>query len=81
MAKMDVARFIKLRHAVKDVRFNDEDKTFSVIVRDLNEDVTHAPETFDFVVNATGHFSFANIPKFEGIQTFPGRIIHSTDFR
>ena len=38
-------------------------------------------EEFDRVVNATGHFSTPNVPYFEGIDTFPGRVLHAHDFR
>ena len=33
------------------------------------------------VIVATGHFSTPNVPGFEGIQSFPGRVLHSHDFR
>ena len=35
----------------------------------------------DFVVNATGHFSFPNKPVIDGMETFPGRVIHSGELR
>jgi trimethylamine monooxygenase len=38
-------------------------------------------ETFDYVVIATGHFSVPNVPSFEGIDCFPGRVIHGHEFR
>ena len=38
-------------------------------------------ETFDYVVVANGHFSTPNIPEFPGIGGFPGRVMHSHDFR
>lgn len=38
-------------------------------------------EQLDYVVVATGHFSYPNAPHVEGIEQFPGRIIHSHDFR
>jgi len=33
------------------------------------------------VVVANGHFSTPNVPSFPGIETFPGRVMHSHDFR
>ena len=36
---------------------------------------------FDKLVVATGHFSVPNIPEFEGINTFPGEVLHAHDFR
>lgn len=38
-------------------------------------------EVFDKVIVATGHFSTPNIPSFDGIDSFPGRVIHAHDFR
>ena len=38
-------------------------------------------EEFDYVVVATGHFSTPNIPYFEGLEEFPGRVLHAHDFR
>ena len=39
------------------------------------------PETFDYVIVATGHFSTPNVPHFPGIESFPGRVMHSHDLR
>ena len=33
------------------------------------------------VVIASGHFSVPYIPEYEGMKSFPGRILHSHDFR
>ena len=38
-------------------------------------------DNFDFVVVSTGHFSVPYIPEYEGMDSFPGRIMHSHDFR
>lgn len=38
-------------------------------------------EEFDYVIVATGHFSTPNMPYFEGLEEFPGRIMHAHDFR
>src|SRR5690606_4414802 len=32
-------------------------------------------------VVATGHFSYPNVPHFEGIETFSGQVLHAHDFR
>ena len=47
---------------------------------DLNEQTNHEEE-FDHVVVTTGHFSVPNVPSFEGIDRFPGRVLHAHDFR
>ena len=38
-------------------------------------------DNFDFVVVSTGHFSVPFIPEYKGMDSFPGRIMHSHDFR
>ena len=38
-------------------------------------------EIFDNVVVASGHFSVPFIPEYDGMNNFPGRILHSHDFR
>ena len=66
--------FICFEHLIKSVTYHPETNDFSVIAKDLKRDITHPMETFDFVVNATGHFSIPNIPEFEGINRFPGKL-------
>ena len=38
-------------------------------------------DSFDYVVVSSGHFSVPFIPEYKGMNTFPGRIMHSHDFR
>ena len=38
-------------------------------------------EIFDNVIVASGHFSVPFIPEYDGMNNFPGRILHSHDFR
>ena len=38
-------------------------------------------ENFDYVVVSSGHFSVPYIPEYPGMSSFPGRIMHSHDFR
>ncbi len=38
-------------------------------------------DKFDYVVVSTGHFSVPFIPEYKGMSSFPGRIMHSHDFR
>lgn len=40
-----------------------------------------ATDDFDKVIVATGHFSTPNVPEFEGLADFPGRVLHAHDFR
>lgn len=61
--------------------FNDSTDDFSVVAKNLEENTDLPAQKFDHVIVATGHFSVPNIPSFPGIDQFPGRIIHSHDFR
>ena len=38
-------------------------------------------DNFDYGVVSTGHFSVPFIPEYKGMNSFPGRIMHSHDFR
>ena len=61
--------------------YNDSTDDFSVVVKNLPEDQVLPAEKFDYIIVATGHFSVPKMPSFPGIEKFPGRIIHSHDFR
>ena len=61
--------------------YNDSTDDFSVVAKDLTEDKDLPPQQFDYLIVASGHFSVPNIPSFPGIDRFPGRIMHSHDFR
>jgi trimethylamine monooxygenase len=37
--------------------------------------------TFDHVIVATGHFTIPYVVEFEGMSKFPGRVLHSHDYR
>jgi trimethylamine monooxygenase len=37
--------------------------------------------TFDHVIVASGHYTIPNMTDFEGMSKFPGRVLHSHDFR
>ncbi|XP_055337790.1 senecionine N-oxygenase-like [Paramacrobiotus metropolitanus] len=65
---------------VRWVEFDDKSDKFTVTVKDLQSDIVHT-EQFDWVVVATGHFSIPNYPEFPGMDSFPGRVVHSHDFR
>jgi trimethylamine monooxygenase len=80
LAKSGVRKYIKFRHAVRNVIFDTRTGLFTVTVKDLQAD-TLVSETFDYVVVATGHFSTPNVPYFEGVERFPGRVLHAHDFR
>lgn len=76
--KYELQRYIQFSTAVKYVEF--VDGQFRIRIKDLVADQERI-EFFDSLIVATGHFSTPNLPKFEGIEQFPGRILHSHDFR
>lgn len=78
--KSGVTSYIKLSTAVRSVTYNDDTGKFTVAVKDLKADEISSSE-FDYVIAASGHFSTPNVPDFPGIRTFPGRVLHSHDFR
>jgi trimethylamine monooxygenase len=56
-------------------------KQFHVTVQELlaNKSMEHL--IFDHVIVASGHYTIPNMPDFEGLSKFPGRILHSHDYR
>ncbi|MGB3495416.1 MAG: NAD(P)/FAD-dependent oxidoreductase [Elainellaceae cyanobacterium] len=76
----NLKRYIQFNTAVKHVTFDDATEKFSVQVKDLVTDGDRT-ETFDSVIVSTGHFSVPNVPTFDGIEKFPGRVLHGHDFR
>lgn len=78
--KANVRHWVRFNTPVRMVRFDDTTKTFTVTAHDRVEDRMY-DEEFDYVVVATGHFSTPNIPYFEGVRTFNGRVLHAHDFR
>ena len=78
--KNDIRKYIQFGTAVRWVSHNAEKNTFNVTVEDLKTG-GHRTEEFDYVIVSTGHFSVPNMPDFPGFEQFPGRILHSHDFR
>ena len=78
--KSGVRRYIRFSCPVRWVAWNAALSRFEVTVKDLAAD-EHRTELFDDVIVANGHFSIPNVPHFEGIDRFPGRVMHAHDFR
>src|SRR5690606_31204503 len=78
--KSDMRGCIRFSTVARWVDFDEATQQFSVTVEDLANQRTYT-ETFDYVVVASGHFSTPNMPYFEGIETFPGTVMHAHDFR
>ena len=52
-----------------------------MLVKDLVNDQFLPAQTFDYVIVATNHFSVPHVPDFPGLNKFPGRVMHSHNFR
>ena len=78
--KQDIRKYIKFECPVRWVTFDDETQKFTVTVMNHKTEQQET-EVFDYVVVATGHFSTPNMPYFEGLAQFQGRILNAHDFR
>jgi trimethylamine monooxygenase len=77
--KDELRRFIQFNTAVRWVAPG-SGGGFEVTTENLTDQHTRTEE-FDYVIVATGHYSVPNVPEYEGFATFPGRVMHSHDFR
>ena len=78
--KAKVRKWVRFSTPVRMVEWNKKKKLFNVTVHDRKKDRMYT-EQFDHVIVASGHFSTPNVPHFEGIGTFNGRVVHAHDFR
>lgn len=78
--KSGVEKYVRFRTPVRNVTYDDRTGKFNVTSKDLKNDI-QTTEQFDYVVVASGHFSTPNVPEFEGLRMFPGRVMHAHDFR
>jgi trimethylamine monooxygenase len=74
----DIRKYIRFHTAVRHV--DNQGQIFKVTVEDL---ITNVIEDliFDYVVVAPGRYSTPNMPQFDGIKQFPGRVLHAKSFR
>lgn len=78
--KAGVRDWIRFSTPVRLVTYDEGTGTFTVTAQNLI-DSTMTAEVFDNVVVASGHFSTPNVPYFEGMEGFNGRVLHAHDFR
>ena len=76
----EIRESIKFNTVVRQVEFDTEKDHFIVRAFDCVTGKT-STDYFSHVVVAIGHFSVPEIPSFEGMDEFPGRIVHSHEFR
>ncbi|KAL4238253.1 hypothetical protein ACF0H5_002966 [Mactra antiquata] len=79
-SQCDLFKLVNGDTLVKNVTYNDSDDTFSVTTSRVGDNRT-ATQIFSHVIVAVGRYTTPNVPKFTGVESFPGRIIHSRDFR
>ena len=78
--KADVRKWIRFRTPVRYVEWDEDAGKFKVSSYDLVKQEGKTEE-FDNVVCCSGHFSTPNVPHFEGLDRFNGRVLHAHDFR
>ncbi|NYS25012.1 NAD(P)/FAD-dependent oxidoreductase [Rhodobacteraceae bacterium 2376] len=78
--KAGVRDWVRFRHPVRWVTYKEDTGTFHVTAEDLKAQKVYTEE-FDHVICASGHFSTPNVPHFEGLNGFNGRVLHAHDFR
>ena len=78
--KADIRKWIRFRTPVRYVEWDSGAGKFKVSSHDLVNDKVKT-ETFDHVVCCSGHFSTPNVPHFDGLDRFNGRVLHAHDFR
>lgn len=76
--KGSLKKLVRFNTTVTNVKFN-EDKFEITSLDKKNQKISN--KKFDYLVVATGHFSVPFIPEYKGMDSFPGRIMHSHDFR
>jgi len=76
--KADIKKYIKFDTIVTNVQVCGNQ--FSLTSKNkIDNKITN--DIFDNVIVASGHFSVPFIPEYDGMKNFPGRILHSHDFR
>jgi len=78
--KSNARKYIRFNTTLRWLTYDEDTETFTLFLDDLKNNKTYKEE-FDYVVVATGHFSTPNMPYFEGIDEFPGAVLHAHDFR
>jgi len=79
--KNDLKYRITFQTVVRSVEFSEKTDKFTVTVESLTEKKVLPSEEFDYVIAASGHYSVPFVPEYPGVNKFPGRVMHSHDFR
>ena len=78
--KTGMREHVRFDTEVRRIGWDPSSESFFVAADSL-VDGTSSLEQFDHVIVATGHFSVPNVPEFDGVDQFPGRVLHAHDFR
>ncbi|MGD1867125.1 MAG: NAD(P)-binding domain-containing protein, partial [Phormidesmis sp.] len=78
--KENLERYIRFSTPVRYIEHIEATNTFQIRAYDQLAD-QELIEDFDYIIVCSGHFSVPNAPFFAGIDRFPGRVLHSHDFR
>lgn len=78
--KSNARSFIQFDTVARWAEYLEDQKQFRVVFDNLVKNETFE-EYFDYLIVATGHFSTPNMPYFQGIDQFPGTVMHAHDFR
>ena len=78
--KAGVKEWVTFNTVVKDVSFDESRKLFTVVSCSTSTGEQRVEE-FEYVMCCSGHFSTPNVPEFDGLATFEGRVMHAHDFR
>lgn len=73
----DIKKYIQFNCLVKDIK--KLDKGFDITIE--KEDKSFHIEHFDNLAICSGQFQKANIPNIKGIDTFPGKVLHSSEYK
>jgi trimethylamine monooxygenase len=76
--KANIKKYIQFSTTVTEAKFNGNQFEVSVLNK---KDNTITSENYDYLIVASGHFSVPYIPEYQGMKSFPGRILHGHDFR
>lgn len=76
-AYFDIIKYIQFNCLVKDIK--KLEKGFDITIE--KDDKSFHTEHFDNLAICSGQFQQANIPNIKGINTFPGKILHSSEYK
>jgi len=74
-----ISKCFKSEHKVLHIKENDDGKMFAQ-VQNMTTMETTTEGPFDHIAVCSGAFHTKLTPKFKGLETFPGKLLHSRDF-